>query len=111
MADHPPTSGVTLDTPSSTHAPAALTVGAAVCVWNSFLQRWTDGFVVAEVLDDGYRLRRRSDGHVFVDDVFPRQSVIAERRSAQLPGYESPDADRRQRPAGTVPGSPDPLAD
>ena len=36
-------------------APAAIGVGAAVCVWNYYLQQWSDGFVVAE---RDVRLRR-----------------------------------------------------
>lgn len=52
---------------------------AAVCVRNRFLGTWSTGFVVAEVLADGYRIRRVSDDLVF-PDVFSPLDVRAERR-------------------------------
>ena len=42
-------------------------VGAAVIVRTRYLGSWAGGFEVAEVLDDGYRLRRLSDGDVLPD--------------------------------------------
>ncbi len=39
-----------------------LPVGAPVMVRTRYLGSWTGGFVVAERLEDGYRLRRLSDG-------------------------------------------------
>jgi hypothetical protein len=59
-----------------------LTIGAAACVWNNYLGRWTDGFAVAEVVPGGYRLRRLSDGHVF-SHVFSTNEVMEERRKVQ----------------------------
>jgi hypothetical protein len=44
-------------------APAdLLAVGTPVMVRTRYLGSWTGGFVVAAVLEDGYCLRRRSDG-------------------------------------------------
>ena len=63
-----------------------LTIGTRACVWNHFLRRWTDGFAVAEVVSDGYRLRRLSDGHVF-SHVFSRGDVMEERRKVQELDY------------------------
>lgn len=39
-----------------------LPVGTPVMVRTQYLGSWTTGFVVAEQLEDGYRLRRLSDG-------------------------------------------------
>lgn len=39
-----------------------LPVGTEVMVKTQFLGSWTSGFVVAAQLEDGYRLRRLSDG-------------------------------------------------
>ena len=65
---------------------AKLTTGEAVCVWNHYLGRWTDGFAVAEVVPGGYRLRRLSDGHVF-SHVFSTNEVMEERRTVQELAY------------------------
>jgi len=72
-----------------------LTVGVAVCVWNQFLESWSPGFAVAEVLPLGYRLRRLSDGHTFVD-VFATNQVIPERRRKQEHGVVGTHLDRRR---------------
>jgi hypothetical protein len=56
-----------------------LDIGATVCVRNRFLGNWSSGFVVAEVLHHGYRIRRISDGMGF-PDVFPVEDVRMERR-------------------------------
>jgi len=77
-------------------APAAIGAGTAVCVWNYYLQQWSDGFVVAEALALGYRVRRSSDGQV-LDHVFTGEEVMVERRRAQAPGYDGTLADRRHR--------------
>ena len=61
---------------------AQLTVGRTACVWNHFLGRWTGGFAVAEVLENGYRLRRLSDDYVF-GHVFRIDEVTGERRQIQ----------------------------
>ena len=63
-----------------------LAVGRTACVWNHFLRRWTGGFAVAEVLANGYRLRRLSDDHVF-RHVFSTDEVMEERR--QIPGFRA----------------------
>ncbi|HXW31967.1 MAG TPA: hypothetical protein VEJ21_02655 [Acidimicrobiales bacterium] len=77
-------------------APAGIGVGAAVCVWNYYLQQWSDGFVVAEALTLGYRVRRSSDGQV-LDHLFTGEEVMVERRRVQTPGYDGTLADRRHR--------------
>jgi len=71
-------------------------VGTKVYVSDRFLGNWTSGFAVAEVLDDGYRLRRLTDGRVF-PDVFPFDDVRLERRD---PEHRPPEPyfDRRQFP-------------
>ena len=56
-----------------------LVIGAKVYVRNRFLGNWTAGFEIAEVMDDGYRIRRLSDGHAF-PDVFAPDDVHLERR-------------------------------
>jgi hypothetical protein len=38
-------------------------------VWNGFLATWTGGFSIAEIVDRGYRLRRRSDGAVLPETI------------------------------------------
>lgn len=84
---------------------APIGVGEDICVWNRYLERWTDGFAVAEVVADGYRLERRSDGHVF-DDVFSFEEVRPERRRTQLPGIVGTPVDRRrQEPSGRPEGA------
>ncbi len=57
----------------------ALGVGTNVCVQNRFLGDWSSGFAVVEVLHDGYRIQRLSDGLVF-PDVFPVEEIRPERR-------------------------------
>jgi len=57
----------------------ALEVGTKVCVRNRFLGDWSMGFEVVDVLGDGYRLLRISDGLSF-PDVFPFDDVRLERR-------------------------------
>jgi len=42
-------------------------VGAAVIVRTRYLGSWTGGFEVAERLEDGYLIRRVSDGTVLSD--------------------------------------------
>lgn len=44
--------------------PTVLDVGAEVEVLSRFDQRWARGFTVAEADEDGYRVRRSSDGTV-----------------------------------------------
>lgn len=76
------------DAPAST-----LRVGVKVCVWNHFLNRWSGGFEVAEVVSFGYRLRRVSDGQVF-GDVFAFDDVQVERRRNPMRGTEDSHLDR-----------------
>lgn len=71
-----------------------LDVGMEVCVRNRFLGDWTSGFTVAEVLSDGYRIERLSDGHTF-PDVFPFDEVRLERRQQPLRGITGSHLDRR----------------
>jgi len=73
---------------------ATLDVGTRVCVRNRFLGDWTSGFKVAEVLRDGYRIRRISDGQAF-PDVFPFEEVRLERRKQPLRGIVGSFLDRR----------------
>ena len=79
---------------SETHAHPTIDVGAEVCVRNRFLGDWTSGFTVAEVLRDGYRIGRLSDGHTF-PDVFPFEDVRPERRQQPLRGITGSHLDRR----------------
>jgi hypothetical protein len=60
--------------------PPTLEPGTKICVRNRFLGDWSKGFEVAEVLGDGYRIRRVSDGLDF-PDVFPVADVRLERRN------------------------------
>jgi hypothetical protein len=72
----------------------ALPVGAGICVRSRYLGQWSSGFEVAAVLDDGYRIRRLSDGHAF-PDVFPFEDVREERRHQPTRGIGSSYLDRR----------------
>jgi hypothetical protein len=56
-------------------------VGTKVYVRDRYLGNWCSGFVVAEVLDDGYRLRRLTDGLIF-PDLFAFDDVHLERRQS-----------------------------
>jgi hypothetical protein len=51
--------------------------GASVVVRNQFNGRWTPGFDVHEVLDDGYRVRRHHTGAV-LPTIFVRRDVAAD---------------------------------
>ena len=51
------------DAPRDATRPA-LEPGTRVEVRSEFDRSWASGFEVAEVTADGYRVRRRSDGHV-----------------------------------------------
>ena len=44
-----------------------LGVGSAVDVRNRFVGTWSDGFEVAEHVNDGYLIRRSSDGAILPD--------------------------------------------
>jgi hypothetical protein len=41
---------------------AGTVVGLPVEVWNTYLGRWSRGFLIGEIDPTGVRLRRRSDG-------------------------------------------------
>jgi hypothetical protein len=56
----------------------SLTPGARVEVRSDYAG-WSSGFAVEEVTEDGYRLRRASDGSV-LPRVFPFDAVRRERR-------------------------------
>lgn len=77
------------DDPGST-----LDVGTKVYVRDRFLGDWSSGFEVAEMLSDGYRIRRLSDGQVF-PDVFAFDDVRLERRQQPLRGIAGSHHDRR----------------
>jgi len=72
-------------------APAAGTAetlepGARVEVRRRFDQSWARGFEVAEILPEGYRIRRRSDGSVLPTD-FAAEEVRPERKRQGLWWY------------------------
>jgi hypothetical protein len=67
------------DDPAS--APARLELGTRVEVRTGFDRSWSNGFEIAEVADIGYRVRRRSDGHV-LPVPFPPVDVRRERKSS-----------------------------
>jgi hypothetical protein len=48
----------------TTAARPSLPVGTPVEVRNRFCSAWSRGFDVAETAEDGYKLRRQSDGYV-----------------------------------------------
>jgi len=83
--------------PEEDDTPGALAVGAIICVRNRFIGNWSSGFQVAEVLDDGYRIRRLSDGLAF-PDVFAFEDVRIERRHHPERGISGSFLDRA--PAG-----------
>jgi hypothetical protein len=60
----------------------ALTEGTDVEVRNRFDSRWTRGFVVAEVVPAGYRIRRSSDDQV-LPSTFRPDEVRREHRRGQ----------------------------
>jgi hypothetical protein len=59
-----------------------LVEGSHVEVRNRFDGRWTRGFLVHEVLDDGYRIRRTSDDQL-LPSVFSVDEVRREHRRGQ----------------------------
>jgi len=78
------TNGV-MDAPRTT-SPAWLPRGTRVDVRNRFVGTWSHGFEIAERVDDGYRVRRLSDGSV-LPDVFAGDDIRAERRKQGLWWY------------------------
>jgi len=77
--------------------PPRLSVGARVYVADKYLGNWCAGFEVAEVTDDGYRLRRLTDGRVF-PDIFPLDDVREERRRDPFRMSQRHHPDRRLPP-------------
>ena len=59
---------------------APLPDGVKVEVRTGFDRSWASGFVVADVSEDGYLVRRRSDGEV-LPHRFPRADVRRERKN------------------------------
>jgi hypothetical protein len=59
-----------------------LSEGTHVEVRNRFDNRWTRGFVIADVLADGYRIRRTSDEQL-LPAVFGSDEVRREHRRGQ----------------------------
>lgn len=57
-----PTDPAATDTTATDGRPIG--VGSAVEVHSRFDQRWTTGFTVVEAAEQGYRLRRTSDGSI-----------------------------------------------
>jgi len=56
-----------------------LVPGVKVDVRNRYQGTWVRGFEIAEVSDEGYRIRRLSDGTT-LDELFSRDDVRRERR-------------------------------
>ena len=71
---------------TSTMADTDLPSGTPVDVRNRFVGSWSHGFVVAERVAGGYRVRRLSDDSV-LPDVFPSEDVRSERRKQGLWWY------------------------
>lgn len=60
-----------------------LEVGTRVDVRSRYIGEWTRGFEIAEILTDGVRVRRLSDGSV-LGDLFEPDEVRPERRRQGL---------------------------
>ena len=60
--------------------------GPPVDVRNRFVGSWSHGFVIAERVAGGYRIRRLSDDSI-LPDVFPSEDVRSERRKQGLWWY------------------------
>ena len=69
------------DSRETADAAHVLSVGTKVEVRTDFDGNWTNGFAVAELVDDGYRIRRRSDDTV-LPSVFDADLVRRERRNS-----------------------------
>ncbi len=102
MTSTPPSEGDSLEGKVG-NSEVKLAVGMTACVWNQYLRGWTSGFAVAEVLANGYRLRRLSDNYVF-DHVFSTDEVMEERRKTQEPGIYGTPIDRRRATPGSDAG-------
>jgi hypothetical protein len=51
--------------------------GTRVEIWNDFNQSWSSMFEVADISEEGCRVRRLSDGHV-LPGAFPPEAVRPE---------------------------------
>jgi hypothetical protein len=69
--------------PLDPNARSPLAVGTAVDVRNRYQGTWVRGFEVAESTDEGYRLRRLSDGSI-LPEWFSRDDI---RRQRSRQGY------------------------
>ncbi len=70
----------TIGSMSSGRSSSALAAGTRVDVRSRYVGSWSRGFEVAErVDDDGYRVRRLSDGAV-LPDLFDEEELRPERR-------------------------------
>jgi hypothetical protein len=67
---------------SRTPSRQRLRIGAAVDVRCRFVGEWSEGFEVVERVEDGYRIRRLSDGST-LPDVFGFDDVRARSALAQ----------------------------
>ena len=63
-----------------------LATGTAVDVRSRYVGAWSSGFEVAEPFNDGYRIRRLSDGSV-LPDVFTNEDVRAQRHKTGMWWY------------------------
>jgi hypothetical protein len=70
-----------VDAAATAPARPRLEVGTQVEVRSRFDSSWTKGFEIADVLDDGYRVRRQHDGSV-LPSVFGVDEVRRERSRA-----------------------------
>jgi len=89
--------------PTATLLPA----GTRVAVRNRYLGTWSAGFEVVEVDDDGYRIRRSSDGaeimqRIAVDDVREPLDAREPFDDVRVPSRDH-GRDDGARPAATVP--------
>jgi hypothetical protein len=60
--------------------------GTKVEVRRRFDQHWSRGFEIAEALDDGYKLKRVSDGSI-LPVIFPADEVREEKKKQGLWWY------------------------
>jgi hypothetical protein len=84
----------------------ATLVGTPVEVHTRFqLGMWAPGFAIAEVLPDGYRLRRLSDGDV-LREVFPSADVRLPSSMHASGPFPEPLGPRPPAPSRGAPGCP-----
>jgi hypothetical protein len=88
---------INTNTVAATTPAPLLDVGTKVFVCDRYLGNWCSGFEVAEVLPDGYQLRRLTDRRVF-PDVFAFDDVRRERRTNPERATNGSPLDRRQFP-------------